>query len=369
MDRTIDLVEDALTDAAELPRGAGLTARLPALIHRRRRTATVRTVVAAAVVGAVTASAFALVPRHRAEPPAAPPLGMLGAPMITDRYTPDSSVSVNGVSPGATTAVLTTPDGRWEFEAVAPGATSAIQLAAWRARGEETTVNGRPGFYVVGIYPDLVSGGFGRDRGRPEIPAPSLAWEYADNAWAFLYGCGQCADPRPALHRAAALIRFDPAATLHTPLLPGPDPALWRLTGVERVDPDRDNGVTFVRADRPYALRLDVHDPVTAGDYQLTAEPAGHTPLDADETIDGHPVHWNGLNVPNDERYEAIVDIGTCRIYVDTARHSDTVRAIGSLQVADCTDPTTWWDARDAGLPPIWTAHDAMPIWLPKLDR
>jgi hypothetical protein len=216
----------------------------------------------------------------------------------------------------------------------------------------------------------LTSGVF--PAGRPPTPFPTLAWEYAPDAWAFLGACATCGGARLTLLNAAALVVFGPAAPITAPVRFGYLPDDWRLTGLDRLG-RLGNGPFFSRGDRPYQLHLRFSGADPARWFGVTMTPADGTDwgdgwaqrFRAEQTINGHPVMWNGENMPTEAKDSAWADFGQCHVQVDTSSHAQTIRVLEKLEAADCTDVTTWWDATATGARPAAPQRQQSPIWLP----
>jgi hypothetical protein len=299
--------------------------------------------------------------------------GILDAPTLAEIYEPDRSVSVAAVQQGSIQAAVTVRGAQLTLEAYGPGVVPAGELAAWRARGTRTTVNGRPGFSVIGEYPSLM---FGPSRAPdPPTPTPALAWEYATGAWAFL-GCVGCNATTAPLREAAAMVRLGPAAPITVPARLGYLPDGYQLWRVERQGLDG-NGPSFTRADRPYRLSLWFKEATdTQRSVIVEATPNNGTDWHDDwpaqrppeQTINGHAVWWIGDDMLPTPKTMAYADFGSCHLFVQTPQHEETIRVIANLEVATCTDTSTWWDARSIGLPPGIAEGRPMPIWLPSRD-
>jgi hypothetical protein len=323
----------------------------------------VRSIVAALVALVLAGSVAALLIRRAAVEPAT---GVMNAPTVIEVYRPDASVSVADVNPGSVQAFVYMPGLDAELDAFAAGLTPAADVAAWRSRGTVTTVNGRPGFYVVGAYPSSLA-----IFKAPPTPTPTLAWEYADHAWAFLGGCDQCSNPKAALLRAAALVRFGRATPVNTPIRLGYVPAGFTLGHFDRVGVEG-NGPHFTRADQPYQVFLTLTDG-GSGQIVVSAAPADGTDwgdgwnqqFRAEETINGHAVYWAGSNEPRSAIASALVDFGTCQVQVNAGTHDQAIQIIRGISTADCTRPAKWWDARTVGVATSPLIDFRMPVWLP----
>jgi hypothetical protein len=372
MNRDVNLLADIIREADSDIDAAGVSARLPELVRRRRRR---HRITASAYAGiAVLAVATTVVVALNQPPRRDTAADLLDAPTVAEIYEPNRSVSVSAVRQGSVEAVVVVAGKKMDLEAYAPGVVPAAELAPWRARGTSITVNGRPGFFVVGQSPSKISGYFGM-RQEPE-PMPTIAWEYATGAWAFL-GCLTCNPATALLSEAAAMVRLGPAAPITAPVRFGYLEDGFRLLRIDRLGVEG-NGPFFTRADRPYQVAFRLGDPEQSG-RSLTVLatpnngtdwqgywPTGSTP---DQTINGHAVWWSDPyeNVP--PMNIAYVDFGSCHLTVEAAIHEDSIRIIENLETADCNDTATWWDARSLGLPAGSAQGRQMPLWLPGTEK
>ncbi|HET9143682.1 hypothetical protein [Actinophytocola sp.] len=320
----------------EAPELSGTLAGLDRLARRRtvRRTALG---MAAAVVTTVAIAATALVVTNLTEDhqtPAAPPAAPLRLTFAVD---PIAGKTVRHLARDATKQRVTLNDAAGTINndiitVYAPGAFDPSEART----GEPVEVHGRTGYF----RPDLPC------QCETEMGYPTIAWEYADNAWATAVDMKMSPPhqlPPEQLkanqRRIAEAVRFDRTTPLLIPFRVGYLPA-----GV------RPRSANLALDARGTPRMVELGWPA-AGDINIEAGPnlTGQLPVGETALGPGAVTVPDRLGEPKTDWVGVNFGSFGVRVRVTGLTKAELLRIMQSITpVADFADPDTWFDAEEA---------------------